>query len=160
MVAAPIDRGRLARVLRAGPPSAVRVVWQDFPEELRQICEPYLMRELPVLPRWVTELRIKFDPTDDSGMWSQIQPEYRNGYVTFCGQWFGGTEQYRRSTIRHEFVHFALEHLSAFVRRVVNAMEGDAQLRDHLLGELRRTLECSTCDVEEMLGAALEMERE
>lgn len=159
-VAAPSANVWPSRVFRAGPPSAVRVVWIDFPDELRHVAEPYLMRELPLLPRWVVELRVQYDANDEGAMWANVSAEYRTGRIGICGSWFSCTEQFRRSAIRHEFAHFALDGISAFASRLIKTMEEDSQGRVLLTDELRRMLECSTCDVEEMLRAALEMERD
>lgn len=136
-------------------PPRPRVVWIDFPEELRHLCEPYLERELSLLPAWVVELHVHFDPSDSAGMLSQVHPEYRNGRIWFCGQWFCGTDAYRRSSIRHEFIHFAHEPLSAFCRILIDTFSGDDRLQGHLKEQLRVALEMSTSDVEEMLTAAL-----
>lgn len=132
-----------------------RLVWLEFPEELRRIVEPYLARELPILPPWVLELRLDFD--DDgrgAGLRATVNREYRCGGVTFCGGWFSGTERYRRSSIRREFVHFALHGLKCVASDLI-ARQSDEGFREYLTEQLREATEMATVDVEQMLSVTL-----
>jgi hypothetical protein len=151
-------RGATVGIWRApgvGAYAPPRVLWLDFPEELRHVCEPYLLANLSILPRWVNELRVQFDTQSGSAMRVTVHHEYRCGNVWFCADWFTCTDAYRHSAIRHEFAHFPHEVLSAFCRTLIDTFNRDDRFQAHLREDLRVALEMATTDVEEMLTAAL-----
>jgi hypothetical protein len=152
-----LDAERASPAVRGAPGTGgPRVIWLNVPEELQHIFEPYLLQALPFLPRWVVELRIKWDADDgDSGLRSSVSPEYRTGWVIICPSWFGAADDYRRAAVRHELAHFALDPIWRFARDLIPKLTADEAFTCHLREQLRQAIEMSTCDVEEMLGVAL-----
>lgn len=137
-----------------GPRQSPRVIWMDVPEELRHIVEPYLARALPLLPRWVVELRVIYELDDSASMMTRVRPDYRTVTLSVCPLWFTQQEQKRRSDVVHEFVHAPLESLRILCTDLI-AKVPDESFRDYLRDDLRRRLESAVVDVEEMLTVAL-----
>jgi len=138
--------------VREGRPD-IRVYWDgDTPSEVRQLVEPYVLRYLHLLPAWLTELRIFWDPSPDeagAAMRTKISEEYRNGWLGICPKFLNGDEYFRHDTVVHEFVHFTVNPLWHLVLRLIDHVKADERFEAHLREDARRAVEGVTVDLTE-----------
>lgn len=120
-----------------------------MPAEVRSAVEPYIDHWLHLLPTWVHELAIKYDPENGNSALMGSQPQYRIAHLTITGWFLKADDDDRESTIVHEFLHAPLHPLTDWTKDLIERLTGDDErLADWLRSEWQERLEAATCDLE------------
>lgn len=126
-------------------------VWwsTEVPDEVRATVEPILDRWLHLLPTWVHELAVKYDPSNDNNALMGSEPHYRRAHLTVTGWFFRADADERDATIVHEFCHVPLHPLTDWTRDLIERLAGDDErLAGWLRSEWQERVEAATCDME------------
>lgn len=139
---------------RAVNPRMPRVHWaESVPREVRQTFAPYVDRYLALLPAWLYDLSVDWDDGDtDSTASMTSKVEYRRGTVTVSPAWLSEDAARREQVARHEFSHFVLEPVDAFVRTLLDQLKDDEALQAWVKESWRQTLEGAVTDLTDVLG--------
>lgn len=126
-------------------------IWWEprVPPEVRAALEPIVLHWLHLLPTWVHELVVKYDPENGNNALMGTELAYRRAHLTVTGWFLRSDAADRDSTIRHEFCHSALHPLTDWTKDLIHRLAGDDQrLSEWLLSEWQERLEAATCDIE------------
>lgn len=132
-------------------PAITLTIDDGMPDEMRAGVEAHIMSNLDLLPAWTIALHTDYDR---NVMMAEIRPrpDYRRGALTIGGGWLEASESYRRRTIMHEFMHMHLAPLHHLAAELVDiAGKGNDALDSRLREDLRRALEQTTSDVEDLV---------
>lgn len=130
-----------------------RVWWsKSVPPEIREAVEPHVERWAFVLPGWVHELGISYDPNSANCAETKGDIAYRRAHI-YVGPHFVQNEgPDREEIIRHELAHVVLHPLTDWTKDIVSRLAGDDErLAEWLREEWRQRLEGATCDIEAAL---------
>jgi hypothetical protein len=131
-------------------------IWYEprVPSEVRSALDPLIQKHLHLMPGWVTEICVTFDPSSDNCMEMGTEPEYRRAHLTVTGYWLRADVHERDSTVRHEFCHTILHPLTDWTKDLIERLAGeDERLSDWLRSEWQYRLEGATCDLERAVRA-------
>ena len=124
--------------------------WEpDFPEDVRAIAEPMLMRWLSLLPTWCQEFVVRYvGGEEDATLKIVINHRNRWALLKITGLWLGNPEADREKAIVHELIHVGLEPLHKAADRIVEQYAEEGSSAHNLASVmLRDGLECSTDDL-------------
>ena len=84
------------------------ITFENLPPELEKWAKPVL-EELPfMIPGWIEELSIRYDPADKNLMFTRMCYRLRWCSIYFTGHSLAASETERRLTLIHELVHVLL----------------------------------------------------
>lgn len=78
----------------------------------REQLEPVVEIARKVLPSWVVDMVIRYNPRLDAIAKVNCNPEYRNLIVQIGDQWFSESDSNRRIHLLHEFSHGLISSVS------------------------------------------------
>jgi len=124
------------------------VYLKGFPEELERIVHGYLTSLEWMIPRWCEHVNVVWvDDGSDSSASIAVHFEYRFAELEIHPTFMSCTEDERRDTCIHEFIHLHVNPLYNFADRTFKVLIEDAKLQAHSLEELRRYCEGVTQDL-------------
>ena len=111
------------------------VTWEpDIPADIRAIVEPHLERWKGLVPTWVQEFIVRYDPMSDNRMAVKVNHRGRWAVLIVTGHWLGEASEEREESMIHEFIHICLEPLVAPVSGIIDDMT-DEDTRERKLVE-------------------------
>ncbi len=126
-------------------------IWYDkrVPDEIHYAVDSIIGELAYVLPTWLHEIAVHFDPDQENAATMYADKPYRIAHLTVSGGWLRADKRERVEMIRHEFVHIVLSPMTNWVKDLVpRLVVDDDRLKDWLLEEWRERLEGATCDFE------------
>ena len=134
-----------ARVRQGTCPPHVWEEWRPIAEEMR-----------PLLPRWIEEVLITFQPEELGTLESQTQEEYRYLILLIDAGVSKLAPEQRRRWVLHEYLHAHIEGLTDANRDLVHALDPPEPVRKLSKEQWRRALERTTNDLENVLWSLWE----
>lgn len=136
------------------------IVWERVPKEVKEAIAPHLKRWWPLLPTWVQDFRIQYDPTGDAGMEVTVNYCARWVLLKIPGLWLAEENEKERDTILcHEFCHIALEPVVSVTRRVIEDLSPEGSQQRELVDSVYRDgMEAAVEDLARGLGRLIAWE--
>lgn len=131
-----------------------------FPDTVRQIVEPHLIRYARLVPSWCLYIRIEFnadpDPNDrDCVAWTKCFPEYRRAAITFFPPHIVSPPSYQERSVIHELLHIVHEPQRKCMQNFLHLLRECEVIADHtkayLTEQMRVANESQTEDMQEII---------
>lgn len=127
-----------------------KVSWNhDVPQEIRDSILPHIRRWEHLVPTWIHDLRVAWEPEGVYSMLNSSYHEYRYARITVCGNWLTAAYDERDDAVRHELLHITLHPMTDWTKDLIERLgDGDERLQGWLLSEWQERLEAAVCDLE------------
>ena len=111
------------------------ISWEpDIPQDVRVIVDIHLQKWMGLLPTWVQEFIVRYDPKQPGRMAAKINYSNRWAMLVVTADWIGEVVEEREAALVHEFIHVNLEPLAAPICRIIEDLtEKESKLRSLIL---------------------------
>lgn len=128
--------------------SGLAVLWADeVPAEVRPAIAAALEEAIDVLPRWLTEMSVRWASGSSALAEMNTQADYRRAILTVHAGWLEISPAERVEVIQHELVHVLVQPVVDVLHNVLDACEAPEAVQRFAKEQIRRAWEGATCDV-------------